>query len=376
MAAASVSRAVPVFEGLRRAAAPSSSGRGCDALRPAAPSPSNPALFPARKVTAMSLKDLRDRIGSVKNTQKITDAMKLVAAAKVRRAQEAVVKGRPFSEQLVKVLYGVNGQLRVEDVESPLTVVRPVKRVCLVIVTGDRGLCGGFNTAVIRKGEQRARELVSMGVEVTLVLVGKKGITYFSSPMRNEKWDISKGIEVGQAPTAKEAQALADSVYSYFLTEYVDKVELVYSRFISLIKSNPVIHTLLPLSPAGEVCDIDGNCVDASEDELFRLTTKEGKFAVEREKVSTVTEELDANIIFEQEPAQILDALLPLYLNSQVLRALQESLASELAARMNAMGSASDNASELSRILNLKYNRQRQAKITGELIEIVSGSNA
>jgi len=123
------------------------------------------------------------------------------------------------------------------------------------------------------------------------------------------------------------------------------------------------------------VCDINGICIDAAEDELFRLTTKEGQFTVEREAVRTPTEQFEGVLQFEQEPAQILDALLPLYLNSQILRALQESLASELAARMQAMSNASDNAKELGRNLTTTYNRKRQAKITGEIIEIVSGSS-
>eukprot|EP00270_Netrium_digitus_P004994 TRINITY_DN164_c0_g1_i1.p1 TRINITY_DN164_c0_g1~~TRINITY_DN164_c0_g1_i1.p1 ORF type:complete len:390 (-),score=77.77 TRINITY_DN164_c0_g1_i1:235-1368(-) len=320
-----------------------------------------------------SLKAMRDRINSVKNTKKITDAMKLVAAAKVRRAQEAVVNGRPFSENLVRVLYNVNEQLQNEDIDIPLTEVRPVKKVGIVIVTGDRGLCGGFNNYVLKKSEQRMRQLESIGVSYTVVSVGKKGNSYFK---RRPQYSVDRFFDVGGAPTTGQAQAIADEIFSLFVSEEVDKVELIYTKFVSLIKSDPVIHTLLPLSPAGEVCDINGTCVDAAEDELFRLTTKEGKFVVERETIRTATPEFQGVLMFEQEPVQILDALLPLYLNSQVLRALQESVASELASRMNAMGNASDNAKELQKSLSLAYNRKRQAKITGELIEIVSGSSA
>lgn len=154
------------------------------------------------------------------------------------------------------------------------------------------------------------------------------------------------------------------------------QVELLYTKFVSLVKSDPVIHTLLPLSPKGEICDINGVCVDAAKDELFRLTTKEGKLTVERETVRTPTPAFSPILQFEQDPVQILDALLPLYLNSQILRALQESLASELAARMSAMSNASDNAVELRRSLSIVYNRQRQAKITGEILEIVAGADA
>jgi F-type H+-transporting ATPase subunit gamma len=319
------------------------------------------------------LKEVRDRISSVKNTQKITEAMKLVAAAKVRRAQEAVINGRPFAENLVKVLYGVNQRLRVEDVDSPLCEVRPVKTVLLVVMTGDRGLCGGYNNFIIKKTEQRYRELAAMGVNVKLVCVGRKGQQYFK---RRPQYDIVKNFVVGNAPTTREAQAIADEIFADFVSSEVDKVELVYTKFVSLITSNPTVQTLLPLTPTGELCDLEGNCVDAAEDEIFKLTTSGGQLAVEREKRTIDTPELDPSLIFEQDPVQILDALLPLYMNSTLLRSLQEALASELAARMNAMNNASDNASELKKSLTSVYNRARQAKITQEISEIVAGANA
>ncbi|KAK7332323.1 hypothetical protein VNO80_29073 [Phaseolus coccineus] len=319
------------------------------------------------------LRELRTRIDSVKNTQKITEAMKLVAAAKVRRAQEAVVNARPFSETLVEVLYNINEQLQTEDVDIPLTKVRPVKKVALVVCTGDRGLCGGFNNFIIKKAEARIRELTALGLEYTVISVGKKGNSYF---IRRPYIPVDRFLEGGSLPTAKEAQAIADDVFSLFVSEEVDKVELLYTKFVSLVKSDPVIHTLLPLSPKGEICDVNGVCIDAAEDEFFRLTTKEGRLTVERDVVRTKTPEFSPILQFEQDPVQILDALLPLYLNSQILRALQESLASELAARMSAMSNASDNASDLKKKLSTVYNRERQAKITGEILEIVAGANA
>ncbi|KAK9831491.1 hypothetical protein WJX81_001590 [Elliptochloris bilobata] len=320
------------------------------------------------------LKDTRDRIQSVKNTQKITDAMKLVAAAKVRRAQDAVVNGRPFAENLVKVLYGVNQRLRIEDVDSPLVNVRPVKNVTLVVVTGDRGLCGGYNNFVLKKVEARSKELAKLGVGVKIVCVGKKGSSYFKR--RLDRFEVSANFALTATPSTKEAQAIADELYAGFVSEDVDKVELIYTKFVSLISSEPTIQTLLPLTPQGEICDIDGRCVDAAEDEVFKLTTKSGKLAVEVEKRTTDTSDFDASLIFEQDPVQIIDALLPLYLNCTLLRSLQEALASELAARMNAMNNASDNARDLRKRLTLAYNRKRQAMITSQLIEIVSGANA
>eukprot|EP00793_Prasinoderma_coloniale_P001522 PRCOL_00003326-RA len=317
------------------------------------------------------MKELRDRIGSVKNTKKITEAMKLVAAAKVRRAQEAVVGARPFSENLVRVLYGVNTRLKGEDVDAPLTAVRPVKKVCVVAVAGDRGLCGGFNNNALKMAETRCNELKAMGVDFSLVAVGKKCITYF----KRRDYPIAKEVVAGQNPTTKEAQSIADEIFSQFVSEECDKVEIVYTKFVSLIASKPVVQTLLPLTPKGEICDVEGNCIDAAEDEVFFLTSQDGKLAVESK-----TEELDtsfeANLTFEQDPVQILDALLPLYLNSQLLRALQESVASELAARMNAMSNAADNAKELAKTLDTQLNRQRQAKITQELSELVGGAAA
>jgi F-type H+-transporting ATPase subunit gamma len=326
----------------------------------------------ALQVTA-GLKEVRDRISSVKNTIKITEAMKLVAAAKVRRAQEAVVNGRPFAENLIKVLYGVNQRLRVEDVDSPLCEVRPVKSVLLVVLTGDRGLCGGYNNFIIKRAEARYRELTGMGLSVNLVLVGNKGKQYFA---RRPQYNIAKSFSLGATPTTREAQAIADEIFADFVSAEVDKVELVYTKFVSLITSTPTIQTLLPLTPTGELCDLEGNCVDAAEDEIFKLTTQDGQLRVEREKVTIETPELDPSLIFEQDPVQILDALLPLYMNSCLLRSLQEALASELAARMNAMNSATDNAKELSKGLLVKFNRARQAKITQEISEIVAGANA
>ncbi|EEF36631.1 ATP synthase gamma chain, chloroplastic [Ricinus communis] len=319
------------------------------------------------------LRELRERISTVKNTQKITEAMKLVAAAKIRRAQEAVINGRPFAESLLEVLYHINEQLQLEDIDVPLTNVRPVKRVALVVVTGDRGLCGGFNNAVLRKAETRMMELENMGLDCSVISVGKKGNAYFK---RRGNACVDKFIEGDSFPTAKEAQLIADDVFSLFVSEEVDKVELMYTKFVSLVKSDPVIRTLLPLSPRGGVCDVNGKCVDAADDEFFRLTSKEGKLAVERESGKANREGILPLMQFEQDPIQILDAMMPLYLNSQILRALQESLASELAARMNAMSNATDNAVDLQKSLSIAYNRERQSKITGEILEIVAGAEA
>lgn len=312
-----------------------------------------------------NLKSIRDRIQSVKNTKKITEAMRLVAAAKVRRAQEQVIATRPFADRLAQVLYGLQTRLRFEDADLPLLRKRDVQTVGLLVVSGDRGLCGAYNSNVIRRAETRAKELKAEGINYKFILVGRKANQYFQ---RREQPIVASYSGLEQIPTAAEASEIADQLLSLFLSETVDRVELVYTRFVSLISSRPVIQTLLPLDPQG---------LEVGDDEIFRLTTRGGQFQVERDRVSApAPQSFPQDMIFEQDPVQILDALLPLYLNNQLLRALQESAASELAARMTAMNNASDNASDLISSLTLSYNKARQAAITQEILEVVGGAEA
>ena len=311
-----------------------------------------------------NLKGIRDRIGSVKNTKKITEAMRLVAAAKVRRAQQQVIATRPFADRLAQVLYGLQTRLRFEDADLPLLKQRQVRSVGLLVISGDRGLCGGYNNNVIRRAESRAKELKAEGLNYNYILVGRKATQYFQR--REQPIDATyTGLE--QIPTAAEAAKIAEELLSLFLSETVDRIELVYTKFVSLISSRPVVQTLLPLDPQG---------LEAADDEVFRLTTRGGELEVERTKVATPTRTFPKDMLFEQDPVQILDALLPLYLNNQLLRALQESAASELAARMTAMNNASENASDLIDSLTMSYNKARQAAITQEILEVVGGSTA
>ena len=311
-----------------------------------------------------NLKSIRDRIQSVKNTKKITEAMRLVAAARVRRAQEQVTATRPFADRLAQVLYGLQTRMRFEDVDLPLLKKREVKTVGLLVISGDRGLCGGYNSNIIRRAETRAKELQAEGVNYKFVLVGRKAIQYFQR--REQPIDGTyTGLE--QIPTASEATEVADQLLSLFLSESVDRIELIYTKFVSLVSSRPVVQTLLPLDPQG---------LEAADDEIFRLTTRGGQFEVERQKVTSQVRPLPRDMIFEQDPVQILDSLLPLYLSNQLLRALQESAASELASRMTAMNNASDNAGDLIKSLSLSYNKARQAAITQELLEVVGGAEA
>lgn len=313
-----------------------------------------------------NLKEIRDRISSVKNTRKITEAMRLVAAAKVRRAQEQVNSTRPFADRLAQVLYNLQTRLQFEDVDLPLLEKREVNSVGLLVVSGDRGLCGAYNANVIKRARQRAQELEAEGIDYRYIVVGAKANQFFKR--REASIEVSY-TNLEQIPTAEEASNIADELLSLFLSETVDRVELIYTKFVSLISSRPVIQTLLPLDPQG---------LEVSDDEIFRLTTRAGELEVARESAEseTRTQAFPRDMIFEQDPVQILDALLPLYLNNQLLRALQESAASELASRMTAMNNASDNATELIKTLTLSYNKARQAAITQEILEVVSGAEA
>ena len=312
-----------------------------------------------------NLKEIRDRIKSVKNTRKITEAMRLVAAAKVRRAQEQVLRSRPFADRLARLLENLQARMRFEDADAPLLEDRPLETVTLMAVTGDRGLCSGYNANIIKRTEQRFEELQSKGYKVNLVLIGRKAISYFT----NRSYPIQAtftGLE--QVPTADEAGSVANEVFAEFLSETTDRVEIIFTKFINLVSCKPVVQTLLPLDPQG---------IAEADDEIFRLTTKDGDLRVETGSApANAQPELSSEIVFEQSPDQLLNALLPLYLQNQVLRSLQEAAASELASRMTAMNNASDNAKALAKTLTLDYNKARQAAITQEILEVAGGAAA
>jgi len=313
-----------------------------------------------------NLKEIRDRISSVKNTRKITEAMRLVAAAKVRRAQEQVLRSRPFADRLARVLENLQSRMRFEDADAPLLEQRDVATITLLSVTGDRGLCGGYNANIIKRTEQRVAELKGQGYAVDLVLIGRKAITYFQN--RASQYTIRAtftGLE--QVPKASEAMGIANEVLAEFLSGSTDRVEIIFTKFINLVSSKPVIQTLLPLDPQG---------IATPDDEIFRLTTRDGQLGVEVGTATNAQPKLPSDIVFDQSPDQLLNALLPLYLENQLLRSLQEAAASELASRMTAMNNASDNAKALAKTLTLDYNKARQAAITQEILEVVGGAAA
>mgnify|MGYP005746391223 FL=1 len=313
-----------------------------------------------------NLKEIRDRIVSVKNTRKITEAMRLVAAAKVRRAQDQVLKSRPFADKLARVLQNIQTRMQFETSDSPLLSKRKVEKISLVCITADRGLCGGYNNNIIKKVEIRYEELINQGYKPQLILVGKKAIGYFQN--RKDKYTIKRTFkELEQVPTASDAEGITNDVLAEFISESSDRVEIIYTKFITLVSCSPVVQTLLPLDPQG---------IAEKNDEIFRLTTKNSQLRVEKSNIQASDKsELPSDMVFEQSPDQLLDSLLPLYLQNQVLRALQESAASELACRMTAMNNASDNAKELASTLNLTYNKARQAAITQEILEVVGGAS-
>jgi F-type H+-transporting ATPase subunit gamma len=281
-----------------------------------------------------SLLDIRRRIRSVKNTQQLTKAMKTVSAAKLRRAQDRVLSARPYAEQLKRVLGNLT--TRIENVSHPLLVVRPEEKILLLVVTADRGLCGAFNSNILRAATTFLREHSSQSV--SLATAGRKGRDFFRRrgiPIRSEFVNIFSKLDYGNARDISEAvvQAYSDSE--------VDAVYVVYNEFKSVIQQRVVVEKLLPLSRS----------------ELQEAAPQ-------------------ADYIFEQSPQEIFNRLLPRYVEIQIYRALLESAASEHGARMASMDTASRNAGEMIDMLTLNMNRIRQAAITREIIEVVSGAGA
>lgn len=305
---------------------------------------------------------LADRIKSIKNTRRITEAMRLVAAARVRRAQDAVLKSRPLLYQLQLVYKLVLDACNKEDLELPILEKRDVKKVSLVLITGDRGLCGSYNAAVIKAATRRIEKLNSQGIEVQLVLVGRKGEQWFGK----RKTPIAAQFVLGSVPSPSVGSDLANLLIAQFLTKEVDAAEIIYTRFNNLISSEPSIRTLLPLSLTG---------IEEEEDEIFKMTTKEGKMVLQKQPTETKPLVVP-EYTFEDEPAAILNTMLTLFFSSTIIRCMQESVASELASRMTAMQSASNNAKKLASVLSQVYNRARQSAVTQEMLEIVAGAQS
>lgn len=286
-----------------------------------------------------TLRDIKQRIKGVKSTQQITKAMKMVAAAKLRRATDAIINARPYARKIQTLLSHLasNDEL----MNNPLFISRDINNVAVVVVTADRGLCGAFNTNIIREATRYIQEeLQSQNLSHSLFCLGKKGSDYFSKRNYNV---VHKNPGIFASLNYSIAQRLSDQLIAGFVKGEFDKVILIFNEFKSIIQQRIVVEQFLPIA------------VESNK---------------ERE---THTE---ANYIYEPDQKAIFEYLIPKHLKAQLWRVLLESNAAEFAARMTAMDNATTNAKELIRTLNLKYNKERQAAITKEILEIVSGANA
>jgi F-type H+-transporting ATPase subunit gamma len=294
-----------------------------------------------------SLKDIRGRIASFKNMRKITRAMEMVAAARLRRAEQRIEALRPYADAIRRMTRRASEAA--ENIPSlPILQEREnVRRVGLLLVTGDRGLAGPFNAQIIRAGNRRAAELKAQGEEVVWYASGRRG----ESSLR------FRGLELGASwkgftdrPAFSDARRIADGLASAYVDEKVDRVEVIYNGFISAVRQEVRHETLLPLQQADILGDEEQE--EQPEEEAHRR----------------------ALWIYEPDPEEILARLVPDYVEISIFRALLESTASEHGARMTAMRNASDNAAELIDDLTLEANRQRQAEITQEIMEVVAGA--
>lgn len=299
-----------------------------------------------------NLKQIRKRITSVKSTQKITRAMKMVAGARLTRAQQRIVALRPYAVQTAKVLAEVTaaGEAEAEqsgsESEHPLLARRPTKSVLLLVITSDRGQCGAFNTNILRAAERERRERESQGQTVHLAVIGRKGRDFYQR-RKIPLFHVFSGI--WEKLEAETARVVARKVLGPFLKGEVDSVQVVYNEFKSAMTQRVVVEPLFPLAPVTPV-------------------EKKGE-----EPTALVNPD---EFLFEPNKEALLERLVPMYVEISLLRALFESMASELGARMTAMDSATKNASEVISKLTLVYNRARQAAITTELMEIIGGAEA
>jgi F-type H+-transporting ATPase subunit gamma len=292
-----------------------------------------------------NLLEIRRRLKSVKNTQQITKAMKMVSAARLRRAQDRVVTARPFANKMTEVL-GELAKRTDEDFHHPLLDLRGDERYLLVLITADKGLCGAFNTNLTKAAQAFMRENSDKKIEI--MAIGRKGRDFF----RNRRATIA-GEFIGLTAKARlefsDALEVAQSIIkTYTEDEGIDKVFIIYNEFRSVLSQRVVLSQLLPVSRA-------------------KQEESEGK---SQQPLTLI------DYIYEQPPEELFSTLLPRLIETQIFRALLESVASEHGARMTAMDSASKNASELIDSLTLNMNRIRQAAITNEIIEVVSGAAA
>jgi F-type H+-transporting ATPase subunit gamma len=288
-----------------------------------------------------TLRDIKKRIKAVQNTQKITKAMKMVSAAKLRKVQNRMLDLRPYADKMQDVLMSL---AKGADREShPLLAFRPRKTVEVVVVTSDRGLCGAFNTNILKAAQRCIDDYNKGGFEVSISTIGKKSRDYFKRrgvPMRNSWTGISGNVSF------LNAQEIANNIKENFINETIDEVTVVYNAFKSMATQTVTVAQLLPLAP------------------------------VEEGKEGSAPEAMSADFIYEPSMESIFDRLIPRNVDIQIYRALLESSAAEEAARMSAMENATKSCNEMVGKLTLQYNKARQASITGELMDIVGGVEA
>jgi F-type H+-transporting ATPase subunit gamma len=283
-----------------------------------------------------STREIRRRIRSVGNMQQITRAMEMVSAAKMRKAQGRVTASRPYSDQLRQIMSDLATQQPDPEqlAQFPLLQKRPIQNVELIVVTPDRGLTGALNTNILRRGSRYILE--EAGASVQVIAAGKKARDYFVRTRQNV---VAEFIGLGDSVTLDEVRPIADIAIDDFVEGRVDAVFVVYSKFVNTLIQRPEVMQILPVEPP---------------------PAHEGY----------------ADYIFEPSPEEVLNNLLPRYVEVQLYQAILEGLASEHSARMVAMRSASDNAKEIQQELTLSYNKARQAQITREVSEIAAGANA
>jgi len=284
-----------------------------------------------------SLRDIKRKITSVKKTQQITKAMKMVAAAKLRRAQDRVIAARPYSRKMLAVIANLAG--RVERVQHPLLAKREPKKVKLLVLTSDRGLCGAYNTNILRRAVEAVKQFKAEGKEVRVNVVGKKGRDFFR---KRSAFSLGKvWSDLGMIDYDKAAD-VGKNIVERFTAAETDEVYLLYNEFKSVIQQKVTLEKLLPVEPP-------------AESDPFMAAV---------------------DYLYEPTPEAILSSILPKHIEVQVYRAMLESQASEMGARMTAMDSATRNAKDMIERLTLKFNKQRQAAITKEISEIVGGAEA
>jgi F-type H+-transporting ATPase subunit gamma len=293
-------------------------------------------------------RELRRRIKSVQSTRKITKTMELVATSKLKRAQDRVIAARPYAAALADVM----GDLYAPELAERFPLLRqPVgqsRRVALVVITANRGLCGAFNANLIREARRRIEQLEGEGAAVDLHLIGKKGISYFKFAKRPT---ASQRTDIGDKPRAEHAAEIVDPLMTQFASRALDAVEIVFAQFKSAVSTPPTTLRILPITPPRA-----GGAVHSQS-----AGPPVGP---------------SANYILKPSADAILEQLVPLYVRNQVYRALVETAAAFLGAQRTAMKNATDNAGDIIELLQRTYNRARQAQITQELAEIVGGAEA